>query len=617
MLQSDFALAAQEFHIPESVLLAVSYNESLWEWHKGPSTSAGFGLMHLTDAGSSIAEASSADGRGAPELPRGEAAGDRATSRAATGNQTLNSLHSAANLLGQPAEKLRSDVFQNIRGGAALLASYERAAVGDLPAAAGRWYVAVAHYSGSSDLDGARVFADDVYGTIRAGAARTTTAGQVMHLAPSPSVQPAGEALDHLGLRPTPASQAECPRHLDCDFVPAAYAQTDPNNKRSYGNYDRANRPADGNVIRYIVIHDTEGTYDATLQVFQDPNLMASSHYAIRSLDGHVTQVVPTRDIAWHAGNWNINMHAIGIEHEGFAVEGAAWYTETLYRSSARLVRYLAERFDIPLDRRHIFGHDEVPGPIQKNVAGMHWDPGTFWDWDHYMELLGVPSHESKTATDRPEAGDMVTIAPTFTTNQPPVTSCDASGCRQLPAQPANFVYLHSGPSPGAPLETDPALHPGGEPGTTEINDWSDKAVAGQTFVVADQQGDWTAIWYGGREAWFENPNGARTVPAHDGLQVMPRPGMSSIPVYGRAYPEVAAYPSAIPPQAPLPLDYAIPAGQVYVAGAPVAGDYFYAKTIDASLPGEQTLVHGQDLYYPIQFNHRHAFVKVSDVQHD
>lgn len=55
-------------------------------------------------------------------------------------------------------------------------------------------------------------------------------------------------------------------------------------------------------------------------------------------------------------------MHSLGIEHEGVLVDGARWYTEEMYQASARLVRYLAARYRIPLDREHILGHDELPG---------------------------------------------------------------------------------------------------------------------------------------------------------------------------------------------------------------------------------------------------------------
>src|SRR6478735_7956760 len=50
-------------------------------------------------------------------------------------------------------------------------------------------------------------------------------------------------------------SGAECPPGLHCQFLPAAYAQNsaDPSD---YGNYDLADRPADGLAVRYVVVHD-------------------------------------------------------------------------------------------------------------------------------------------------------------------------------------------------------------------------------------------------------------------------------------------------------------------------------------------------------------------------
>ncbi|PZS34720.1 MAG: hypothetical protein DLM61_03130 [Pseudonocardiales bacterium] len=64
----------------------------------------------------------------------------------------------------------------------------------------------------------------------------------------------------------------------------AAYAQTDPANPTKYGNYHKADRPRDGDDIRYIVIHDTEETYDRAIARFQDPHTGVSTHYLIRSL---------------------------------------------------------------------------------------------------------------------------------------------------------------------------------------------------------------------------------------------------------------------------------------------------------------------------------------------
>ncbi len=101
--------------------------------------------------------------------------------------------------------------------------------------------------------------------------------------------------------------------------------------------------------------------------------------------------MVQNKDEAWHAANKSMNMHSIGIEHEGYAIKDGSWYTEPQYESSAALVKYLAAKYDIPLDREHIIGHDEVPGVLDANVRSQHWDPGPFWDWNHYMQLLGAP----------------------------------------------------------------------------------------------------------------------------------------------------------------------------------------------------------------------------------
>lgn len=34
---------------------------------------------------------------------------------------------------------------------------------------------------------------------------------------------------------------------------------------------------------------------------------MRQRAYVTRSSDGLVTQIVPTADVAWHAGNWYVN----------------------------------------------------------------------------------------------------------------------------------------------------------------------------------------------------------------------------------------------------------------------------------------------------------------------
>jgi len=371
----------------------------------------------------------------------------------------------------------------------------------------------------------------------------------------------------------SPATQAgadpvrpECPRELTCDWVPAAHQQTgDPDDKETFGNYDTADRPHT-NKIKFIVLHDTEEDYDTTLRIFQNPLKQTSAHYVVRSADGHVTQMVRNKDVAWQAGNWYVNSHSIGIEQEGFATEGPKWFTPEMYRSTAALVRYLADKYDIPLDRQHIIGHDEVPGSSDHNQPLQHWDPGPNWDWSHFMDLLGAPIHP-----DAPPTSNVVAINPLFKQNQQVVSGCQniqdltpfpgpyhgaewpnlngpcpADYFKDMPKQPTNFVWLRTAPSDSAPLIADPYIHADGSAGTTRAEDWGDQAGTGQEFVVADRAPDgWIAIWFAGRKAWFHNASGPLSAAPVKALTVTPKPGKATVPVYVESFPETSAYPKA------------------------------------------------------------------------
>lgn len=57
---------------------------------------------------------------------------------------------------------------------------------------------------------------------------------------------------------------------------------------------------------------------------------------------GALTGMVPDHDVAWHAGKL-VREHARGrCRAGGFAVQGATRFTERLYQTTAKLVRYLA-----------------------------------------------------------------------------------------------------------------------------------------------------------------------------------------------------------------------------------------------------------------------------------
>ncbi|MGI5272611.1 N-acetylmuramoyl-L-alanine amidase [Nonomuraea sp. CA-218870] len=692
--QDDFASAARLHGVPVSVLLGVSYLQSRWDTHPGePSTAGGFGPMHLLDPSLATASAPRSGGRTDGVVPRaaapghahGDARGDSARpprtdplhagprhphpdpvatrtrhphpdpaglrsprtgplhsgllmpgSRGAGASDGPGSaprgatLAEAARLTGVDAERLRREPAANIEGGAALLASYQGAPSAD----PGRWHAAIARYGGS------RAFADEVLRVIRTGAARRADDGSVVRLTAHPGLRSPRRAAP-------PSNGAECPRKLACRWLPAAYART---GGADYGNHDRLARPRR---VGYIVIHDTEGPFRGIPRLIRDPEYV-SWHYTIRSRDGHVAQHVKTRDIAWHAGNWDVNARSVGIEHEGYLAAGGTWYTEAMYRASARLVRHLAAEHDIPLDRAHVLGHDNVPGTTPGTLPAMHEDPGPYWDWAHYFDLLGAPleprggdederppprlasprghtgpahdrpvrgrsaSHRAgsarfvTTGTGRAPSGRgrVVVILPEYDEHRPRFTGCERGRpARPCPPRGASTVWLRTAPRHDAPLVDDIGKRVG-RPSTYSVYDHSARASAGQRFAVAGRHAGWQAIWYLGRRAWFHDPYERPTAVRARGPMAVPR--RTGVPVYGRAYPEKAAYRgTGVAYQRHVALPYRIGPGQAYTVGGTLTGSYLSA----GYRPARHVTVTGRRRYHQIQLGHRVAFVKAEDVR--
>ena len=603
-LQLAFASSSATYHVPQSVLLGVSYLQSRWDTHEGaPSVTGGSGPMHRTDARTALAAAShhtegTEDARG--DTARAALHPDTRVPENSELPARLKTLPKAARLTGLSSEQLRTDPAANVAGGAALLAAAQKSLGEPLSTNPADWYGAVARFSGADDTATAAAYANDVYDVIRTGEERTTDAGQHVALAARPGLAPDTAQLGETGLRTLSDEGTECPKSVSCEWIPAPYEEFGDND---YGNHDLGDRPASQS-IKYIVIHDTEGTWDAVLKLVQDPTYV-SWNYTLRSTDGLIAQHVKGKDVAWHAGNWYINAKSIGLEHEGFLATPDAWYTEAMYRSSARLVKYLTAKYRIPLDRQHILGHDNVPGPTTSTIPGMHTDPGPYWDWRHYFELLDRPF--KRTAG---KSGGLVTILPDYAANKPDYTGCVTKG-EPCAAHGSSEVRLYSDHDETSALVKDVGLH-NGAASTIDVNDVGSRASTGQQYAVADRYGDWTAIWYLGQKAWFKNPKKDATAVPASGFVVTPKPGLDSAPVYGRAYPEASAYPTGVPAQAVSPLPYTLPKGQKYVVGDKVPGEYYYAVTFTTD---SHRVVVGKDLYYEIQFGHRVAFVRAADVQ--
>ncbi|MEV0319896.1 N-acetylmuramoyl-L-alanine amidase [Streptomyces sp. NPDC050658] len=611
-LQSAFAAAAAEYEVPQSVLLGVSYLQSRWDAHGGaPSVTGGYGPMHLTDARTAIAGAphhseGAEDPRG--DDSRGVLKPEESTAKVPENSQLparLKTLPRAAKLSGQSAERLRTDPAANIRGGAALLADAQEQLGKPLSSDPADWYGAIARFSGADDEATAATYANDVFAVIRDGQTRTTDAGQRVSLAADGGLEPDAAQVRGMGLRKADAGETECPKTVSCEWIPAPYEEfKDPNGNDDYGNHDLSNRPKSQS-IDTIVVHDTEGRWEGVLNMVQDPTYV-SWQYTLRSTDGHIAQHVKAKDVAWHAGNWYVNSKSIGLEHEGFLAAPDTWYTEAMYRSSARLVKYLAKKYDIPLDRQHIIGHDNVQGTVPSTIAGMHTDPGPYWDWQHYFTLMGKPFKR----TAGPDGG-LVTVAPEYAKNRPEYTGCVKPG-EKCETHGSGAVRVHTEPRDDAPLIKDIGLRPGGGDSTIGVNDVGARLSTGQQYAVADREGDWTAVWYLGQKAWFKNPKKQPTALDAAGLVVTPKAGADSVPVYGRAYPEKEAYPEGVPAQPVTPLPYKLLSGQKYAVGDKMPGEYFYAPTFDTK---PHKVVRGKDMYYEVQFGHRVAYVRAADVR--
>ncbi|MET8970622.1 N-acetylmuramoyl-L-alanine amidase [Streptomyces hydrogenans] len=627
-LQEQFAAAAEEFDVPQSVLMAVSYRQTRWESHDGqPSVTGDYNVMGLTKVDPEDLEDSDehiehlVNGTGDPSL-------DKKIDKKAllaplpkqdvdTDDPKLHTLDKAADLIDSSTDAVQNDPNASIRAGAALLADYQKQAGAELSEEPGDWYPAVARYSQSSDRKGADQFAKRVFESIRTGETEITTDGEQVVLAADPKVEPVKPTNVPLAaaFAATTATTPECPSNLVCTYDSAAYVE-------DLGNYNIATRVPYGDGpfdVRQIVIHDVEGTLAGAVSTFKDPKRWASAHYIVDAT-GKVTQMVETKNEAFHAGNKTVNMHSIGVEHEGYAIKGGSnWYKESQYDTTAELVKYLATQYKVPLTREHIIGHDEVPGVADPLAGGVHWDPGPFWDWNHFMTKLGAPTGAGG-AGGLLQAGQTVRVVPPFTSaNQPKLNYRDENGTTQTaPAQPANFGYLYASPSTATPI-SDPYLP------TNYLysygDNWGNKVVAGGQYVVAGTSGNWTAIWYGGQKAWFYNPGGQYTSLVKTAKTVVKPAGTTAVKVYGRAYPAREDYTGTGVPiqddpagrfknEDPL-TKYTIPAGQAYVAaGAEVAGDYYYS-----AYNKDGIRVHGTTRFIPIHYNHRIAWVQSKDVQ--
>ena len=106
----------------------------------------------------------------------------------------------------------------------------------------------------------------------------------------------------------------------------------------------------EGNRVNKLVIHTMDGWIAGADARFHNPTAQVSAHFGVR-VDGTLWQWVMTWDTAYHAGNWNVNLTSIGIEHEdGGDFNGVR--PDALYARSAALVAQLCRENGIQCELR-------------------------------------------------------------------------------------------------------------------------------------------------------------------------------------------------------------------------------------------------------------------------
>ncbi|MEB2312266.1 MAG: N-acetylmuramoyl-L-alanine amidase [Sorangiineae bacterium] len=295
----------------------------------------------------------------------------------------LDTLALGASLMGMTEAALSADTELGTEAGVRVLATL--GPTGDDQLAS--WRDAIAKLSGLADPG---EYVARVYSLLRYGGSFPARDGEAVVIAAHPEI-PLG-----LTIAPPRAAPLATP-----DFPGSEWFDTSCTNKCN------TNRPDGNAAVDTVVIHDTEGGWNASVATLQYDS-GKSVHYIIDADGSRWGQFVPETYTAWHAGNYCYNKHSIGIEHVGVASDPAG-YSDALYAKSVEMVKSIATRWAIPLDRDHVVGHYQMPNgdriaecsppcglgldacesSADYGGSGNHTDPGYHWQWCQYMERLG------------------------------------------------------------------------------------------------------------------------------------------------------------------------------------------------------------------------------------
>jgi hypothetical protein len=247
--------------------------------------------------------------------------------------------------LGIAVDALDDDPATSLRVAAALLADAARMTGVDADAPLAAWRPALERFAGGRDALANQLYADQV--------------------------------LTLLGVEPPSAAAAHLPER-PANLVGAAFASYVPLSAAAHRPMAETERHP-----RFIIVHAMQNTAPVILEYFHRSGTNVGAHYLVDSVAGTTVQMADERLVVFHDACFNED--SIGVEHEGYVEAGKLWFSDEQLRASARLVRDIAVRNGIALDREHILGHGEAPD------CSDHTDPGPDWDWERFMAYAAQP----------------------------------------------------------------------------------------------------------------------------------------------------------------------------------------------------------------------------------
>jgi N-acetyl-anhydromuramyl-L-alanine amidase AmpD len=126
-------------------------------------------------------------------------------------------------------------------------------------------------------------------------------------------------------------------------------------------HFTPANRDADD--IFLLLLHSTSGSGSAAdlVRYFAQGERQVSAHHIVDA-KGDIATSVESKDIAYHAGNWDVNKRSIGIELVGKA--GQATFPRPQLNALVDLMAFLSDEYDLSLKRIYDYNDGRIQLPF-------------------------------------------------------------------------------------------------------------------------------------------------------------------------------------------------------------------------------------------------------------